>query len=359
MKRKLMLLLACLFVGIGLVTAQTQKITGVVISEEDGQPVVGASVLVKGTTQGTITDVDGNFNLSNVPSSAKTLQISYIGMQTQEVVIKPNLKVVLKSDSQKLDEVVVTAMGIKRSEKSLGYSVTSVKGDEITKARESNVLNSLSGRRCSGGRGYRRTSGDHIVHRDHHAGDLQAGGLLDFVLDAVRDAAGSGGNVQPIADSDVQLDHETSILLRDADTLFGIIGTMDQAAHSVGHITGCHCGNAVAVFGRLTHEGRKIPGGKADISQRETGSDHNRSAPLCYFSENTFRVWGRAGGPKPQTAPRNTHSIIQLRCAVVQFKLLAAGIFWLFCVLCPQICGQNCTAGLNSAFVRQGMTVRV
>ena len=60
MKRKLMLLLACLFVGIGLVTAQTQKITGVVISEEDGQPVVGASVLVKGTTQGTITDVDGN-----------------------------------------------------------------------------------------------------------------------------------------------------------------------------------------------------------------------------------------------------------------------------------------------------------
>ena len=57
------------------------------ISEEDGQPVVGASVLVKGTTQGTITDVDGNFNLANVPSSAKTLQISYIGMQTQEVVI--------------------------------------------------------------------------------------------------------------------------------------------------------------------------------------------------------------------------------------------------------------------------------
>ncbi len=58
MKRKLMLLLACLFVGISLVTAQTQKVTGVVISEEDGQPVVGASVLVKGTTQGTITDVD-------------------------------------------------------------------------------------------------------------------------------------------------------------------------------------------------------------------------------------------------------------------------------------------------------------
>ncbi len=111
MKRKLMLLLACLFVGISLVTAQTQKVTGVVISEEDGQPVVGASVLVKGTTQGTITDVDGNFNLSNVPSSAKTLQISYIGMLTQEVAIKPNLKVILRADAKNLDEVVVVAYG--------------------------------------------------------------------------------------------------------------------------------------------------------------------------------------------------------------------------------------------------------
>ena len=131
MKRKLMLLLACLFVGISLVTAQTQKVTGVVISEEDGQPVVGASVLIKGTTQGTITDIDGNFNLANVPSSAKTLQISYIGMQTQEVAIKPNLKVVLRSDAQQIDEVLVTAMGTKRSEKALGYAATSVGGEKI------------------------------------------------------------------------------------------------------------------------------------------------------------------------------------------------------------------------------------
>ena len=80
-----MLLLACLFVGIGLVTAQTQRVTGVVISEEDGQPVIGASVMVKGTKQGTITDVDGKFTLTNVPSSAGTLVISYVGMQEQEV----------------------------------------------------------------------------------------------------------------------------------------------------------------------------------------------------------------------------------------------------------------------------------
>ena len=146
MKRKLMLLLACLFVGIGLVTAQTQKVTGVVISEEDGQPVVGASVLVKGTTQGTITDVDGNFNLSNVPSSAKTLQISYIGMQTQEVVIKPNLRVVLKADAQKLDEVVVPAMGISREKKALGYAVQDVKSDALTRAANTDLAGALQGK---------------------------------------------------------------------------------------------------------------------------------------------------------------------------------------------------------------------
>ena len=144
MKRKLMLLLACLFVGISLVTAQTQKITGVVISEEDGQPVVGASVLVKGTTQGTITDVDGNFNLANVPSSAKTLQISYIGMQTQEVAIKPKLKIVLKSDTEVLDEVIVTAYGTSTKGTFTG-SASVMKADKIEKRQVSNVSNALAG----------------------------------------------------------------------------------------------------------------------------------------------------------------------------------------------------------------------
>ena len=73
MKRKLMLLMTCLFIGIGLVNAQISKVTGTVISEEDGLPVVGASVLVKGTTTGTVTDMDGKFTLTNLPSSAKTL----------------------------------------------------------------------------------------------------------------------------------------------------------------------------------------------------------------------------------------------------------------------------------------------
>lgn len=72
MKRKLMLLMTFLMIGIGLVNAQVSKVTGTVTSEEDGLPVVGASVLVKGTTVGTVTDIDGNFTINNVPSPAKT-----------------------------------------------------------------------------------------------------------------------------------------------------------------------------------------------------------------------------------------------------------------------------------------------
>lgn len=82
MERKLMLLLACLFLSIGLATAQTSTVSGVVTSEEDGYPVVGASVLVKGTTLGSVTNVDGKFTITNVPNSAKILQVSFIGMQS-------------------------------------------------------------------------------------------------------------------------------------------------------------------------------------------------------------------------------------------------------------------------------------
>lgn len=93
MKKKLALLFGYLFIGIGLITAQTQKVTGTVISDDDKQPVVGASIVVKGTNLGTITDIDGHFTLLNVPNSAKILQISYIGMKTESVSVQPTVRV--------------------------------------------------------------------------------------------------------------------------------------------------------------------------------------------------------------------------------------------------------------------------
>lgn len=110
MKRKLMMLLSCVFVCIGLATAQSSKVTGLVISKDDGQPIIGASILVVGTSVGTITDIDGKFTIENVPSSATKLRVSYIGMKPQEIKIKPFMKIVMTSDSEMLEEVVVTGM---------------------------------------------------------------------------------------------------------------------------------------------------------------------------------------------------------------------------------------------------------
>lgn len=131
-------------IGIGLVNAQVSKVTGNVTSEEDGLPVVGASVLVKGTTVGTVTDIDGNFTLTNVPSSAGTLVISFIGMQSQEVKVKPVVKVVLKSDAEVLDEVVVTGYGVQRKASFTGAA--SIVGEEaIAKKNDANFVKVLEG----------------------------------------------------------------------------------------------------------------------------------------------------------------------------------------------------------------------
>lgn len=144
--KKLTYYLLCLFISIGVATAQTTRVTGTVASAEDGEPVIGASIVVKGTTVGTVTTFDGTFSLDGVPQNASTIVISYLGMKTQEVAISPIINVRLSSDSQALDEVVVTALGISREKKSLGYAVQEVKSDELTKGGQMNVLSSLAGK---------------------------------------------------------------------------------------------------------------------------------------------------------------------------------------------------------------------
>ena len=119
---------------------------GVVI-DATGEPVIGASVVVKGNTgAGTVTDIDGNFTLKNV-KKGETLRITSLGMTPVEVVYNgSNVKVTLKDDSKALDEVVVTALGIKRERKSLGYAIQDVKGDAILNSHENNVANALTGK---------------------------------------------------------------------------------------------------------------------------------------------------------------------------------------------------------------------
>ena len=139
-----MTLLAVLFLMVGGVIAQT-KVNGTVISQEDNQPVVGATIQVVGTSIGTTTDFNGRFSLT-CPEGKNTLRISYVGMEAIDVIARPYLRIVLKGDDTELDEVVVTAMGLKRSEKSLGYSATAVKGDKIAATRTNDIMSSLAGK---------------------------------------------------------------------------------------------------------------------------------------------------------------------------------------------------------------------
>lgn len=106
--KRLNLIILCLFIGIGAAIAQTMKVKGIV-TDEAGEPIVGASILVKGTTTGVTTDFDGKFELT-APNNKSVLVISYIGYKTQELKVSANMKVVLQSESQTLDEVVVTGM---------------------------------------------------------------------------------------------------------------------------------------------------------------------------------------------------------------------------------------------------------
>ena len=139
-----MLLISCLVVWVGMVNAQTLKVTGTVTSSEDGLPVVGASVLVKGTTVGTVTDIDGNFNIPNVPENAKTLIVSFIGMKSEEIAVAPTLNVVLRPDTELLDEVVVTGYGnFKKS--SFTGSASSVSTEKLKDVPSISVQDRLAG----------------------------------------------------------------------------------------------------------------------------------------------------------------------------------------------------------------------
>ena len=145
--RKFTILLALMFF-IGLQVAHAQRsISGKVTSSDDGSGIPGATVLVKGTAVGAITDVDGKFTLT-VPKDKNTLLVSYVGMTSKEIELGTDniVNVVLDPAVTTLDDVVVTALGVSREKKALGYSVQDVKGDELTKAREPNLINSLNGR---------------------------------------------------------------------------------------------------------------------------------------------------------------------------------------------------------------------
>jgi TonB-linked SusC/RagA family outer membrane protein len=162
-----------------LLSIQAVNVTGFV-RDASGQPLVGVSVNIKGTTRGTQTDVNGRFNIP--VNTGEVLVFSYIGYVKKEVPVAAatELTIQLDEDSKQLSEIVVTALGIKKERKSLGYSVTEVKGSEFTTARETNFANGLVG----------RVAGVNV--------SSVSGGPASSVNINIRGAASLSGSTQPL-----------------------------------------------------------------------------------------------------------------------------------------------------------------
>ncbi len=142
--KRLSLVLALVLFGASFALAQ-KTVTGTV-TDESGEALIGASILVKGTTSGTVTDLDGKYSLS-VPEASSILVFSYTGFNTQEIEVGPQTVIdLVMSEGVSLGEVVVTALGVEREEKALGYAVQQVKGDEVSRSGASNPVDGLVGK---------------------------------------------------------------------------------------------------------------------------------------------------------------------------------------------------------------------
>ena len=216
MKQRLTMILVSLFLMAGVALAQT-KVNGTVTSQEDGQPVIGASVLVVGTQIGTITDADGKFSLT-CPAGKNTLRITYVGMEPIEVSARPNMRIMLTSDSKALDEVIVVAFGTAKKSAFTG-SAKVVGAAELSQSQVTSVTNALAG--AVPGVQLTASSGDPSATstiRIRGFGSLNAGKDPLIIVDGAP-YSGDIGNLNP---NDV----ESMTVLKDAasNALYGARG---------------------------------------------------------------------------------------------------------------------------------------
>ena len=197
--KKLFFLLTCSLLSVAMMASVTVR--GVVISTEDGLPVIGASVLEKGTSNGTITDFDGMYELT-VQDDA-TLVVSYVGLVTQELkVTGPQLDVRLSADAIAMEEVVVTAMGVVQEKKRLNFAVQNIGGDALTENKSANFVNSLQGKIAGvsvTNAGGSPNSGSQIIIRGISSVNNSQSNEPLFILDgvAISGGASSAADINP------------------------------------------------------------------------------------------------------------------------------------------------------------------
>ena len=275
--------------GIGMATAQTAAITGKVYSESDGEPVFGASVFVVGTSMGAGTDMDGNFTIENVPATATTIRVSYVGMTTQEVQItrgKP-MKIILVEDGVTLDDVVVVAYGTAKKSAFTG-SASVVKAENIEKRQVSNITNALSGAIA----GVQITSsngqpGVSATVRVRGVGSLNAGNDPLYVVDGMP----FDGDISSINPADI----ENMSVLKDAaaSALYGARG-----ANGVIMVTTKKGNNGNA---RISFDA------KWGVNQRQIGKYDVMESPNLYM-ETLYKAFYNEALYSLGQSPLNAHN---------------------------------------------------
>ena len=201
--KKILFVLTCLFCSAAMMASIT--VTGTVISAEDGLPVIGASVLEKGTSNGTITDFDGIYELTVADDAV--LVFSYVGLSSQELKVSgPVMDVTLKGDAIAMEEVVVTAMGVVQEKKRLNFAVQNIGGEALTENKSANFVNSLQGKiagvsvTTAGGS---PNSGSQIIIRGISSVNSAASNEPLFILDGVA-ISGGGSAAADINPNDIE-----------------------------------------------------------------------------------------------------------------------------------------------------------
>lgn len=199
MKKQLFLLLFSLIAIVG----QARIVTGTVTQAEDGEPVIGASVVLKGQTMGQVTDIDGKYSIE-VPNDQAVLTFSFVGMKTISVTVgsRTVVDVVMEGDSELLDEVVVTAMGQSQSKSKLNFSVQELRSDDVVAGQSANFVNSLQGKvagvQVSMAGGSPNSASQIVIRAISSINNAQSNEPL-FVIDGmpVRGGASSIGDINP------------------------------------------------------------------------------------------------------------------------------------------------------------------
>jgi TonB-linked SusC/RagA family outer membrane protein len=239
--------------------SQERMISGTVKAIEDNSTLAGVNVVVKGTATGTITDVDGKFSLS-IPDQAQMLVFSFIGLVTKEVEITglTVLDVDLESDSKQLAEVVITALGLERDKKSLGYSVQGVNGEVLTKVPSPSIVNNLSG----------RVAGLQVIST------ATPGGSPEFVI---RGFSSVAGNNQPLVVVDgvpIQQTVNTTRTDREGNQRYGG-GISELDPNSIAEISVLKGPNAAALYGSRAANGVILVKTKSGAKAKGIGVDVN------------------------------------------------------------------------------------